>query len=130
MTRGLVLILMTAHLASFGFGACGRFATEGESRALAAGLAHWTAGDFGMADDRPPSARMLATLPCLMLHPTIGDVRGRELCHDPAIWSRFEDRIAGDLAGSMLPDAYLDMVRLARLAGLSWWLVGAWLVFR
>jgi hypothetical protein len=130
LAQGLVLCLVAINLVSFAFGAYQRFVTAGESRALAAGVSHWTTGDFGLADDAPPLARMLATLPVLPLHPPVGDVRGRAQCHDPDVWSRFEDRMANDLAAAMVPDAYLDTARLARLAGFSWWLLGAWVIVR
>ena len=128
--RSFVLALVVANLISLVLGTYDRFVTAGESRAITAGISHWTMGDFDLADDAPPLARMLATLPVLTIKPIVGEVQSRDQCHDPGLWSRYEDQLASDLAGSMLPDAYLDMVRLARLAGYAWWLIGAWVVVR
>lgn len=128
--RNLFFVLAAINFVAVTIGSHDRFVTAGESRALAAGLSHWAMGDFGLADESPPLTRMVATLPILPLRPTVGEVWGRELCHDLDAWSRFEDLVASNLAASTLPDDYLDMVRLARLAGYFWWLLGAWLIVR
>jgi predicted esterase len=127
---GAVVLLLALNLVSCVLGSYHKFVTVGESRALVAGVYHWKTWDFELAGEAPPLARMLATLAILPSGPTVVKTWDRTQCHDLNLWSRLEDRIASDLAVTMLPDAYLDMVRLARLAGYSWWLVGAWLIFR
>jgi predicted esterase len=128
MARGFALALVVANLASLAIGGYNRFPSSDEARALAGGLSLWGTGDPGFADVTPPLSRLAATLPLLPSRPPHPDAPGREGCHDLEGWSRFEDRLGGELAGSMLPESYLEMVRLSRLVGYAWWMLGAWLV--
>jgi predicted esterase len=105
-----------------------RLATNDEARDIAAGVSHWFEGEFGLANDSPPLARMVAVIPLLkrgvpfkegydLEGPGDGsDVRDRELSY------------AGRFAG-INPEPF-NLIFQARMTGFLWWLLGAWVIFR
>ncbi len=100
------------------------FATIDETGHIPAGLHHWQHGTFELYRVNPPLPRMIATLPAWALNPnfefgSLRDTPGRRL-----EWS-VNNRFAQNNK-----DRYVEIVRLARLAGIAWSLLGAWLVMR
>lgn len=106
-----------------------RLATNDEARSISAGVAQWHNGEFGLANDNPPLARMIAVLPLLPLNvktkkeapetgqfDDIADARERELSR------------AGEFA-HLNPKPF-NLVLLARMIGFVWWLLGALIIFR
>ncbi len=122
------LLIINTILLSF-LVSTNRIVANDEARAVSAGVSHWARGEFGLANDSPPLARMAAVLPLLPLNvaceahaPGEGpqshgsDARERELIH------------AGRFA-RINPYAF-NFYCLGRMTGCLWWLVGAWVVFR
>ncbi len=128
LAKGLAVTLIVANLAFVTYGSYQRFVTIGESKALVTGVDHCLNWDFTLFNRTPPLARILATFPILPSEPTVEKTWDRTQCPNLDLWLQLEDRVASDFATRMLPDNYLDMVRLSRLAGCGWWLIGAWVI--
>jgi 4-amino-4-deoxy-L-arabinose transferase-like glycosyltransferase len=100
------------------------FAVVDEVGHVPAGVSHWRTGDFRAYNVNPPLGRMLAALPVLACRPRL-DLR--PLDSGPGM--RPEWRLGIGFANDNA-DRYVDLIRLARLSGIAWSLVGAWLVAR
>jgi hypothetical protein len=115
--------LLLVHAALLLYSARWQFPGRNEVAHLPAGISHWEPGVFSIYKVNPPLWRMLAILPVLPLDP---DIRSLALPNDPRErneW-RISRRFASDNAG-----VYWKMVQLARIAGISWSLLGAFLVY-
>ncbi|MGL4553747.1 MAG: ArnT family glycosyltransferase [Gemmataceae bacterium] len=119
----LVLLLLAAHASLLVDQACRNWVAVDEAGHLAAGLYHWQTGRYDMYVVNPPLPRMLAVLPALA-DPAVPSVVPHSL-----FGSRGEFVTARAHASACGP-AYLRFVRLSRLAGIAWSLLGAWLVYR
>jgi 4-amino-4-deoxy-L-arabinose transferase-like glycosyltransferase len=100
------------------------FVVLDESAHLVAGISHWTTATYSMYRVNPPLARMLAVIPVFLLHP---DTRSIQPVLGPA--KRAEYDCANPFAFDNA-ERYLDIVFLARLAGILWSCLGGWLVYR
>ncbi len=100
------------------------FIVPDESAHLVAGISHWTTGTYSMYRVNPPLARMSAVIPVFLLHP---NTRAIQPVLGPA--KRAEFYCANPFALDNA-ERYLDIVFLARLAGILWSCLGGWLVFR
>jgi hypothetical protein len=87
-----------------------------------AGVSHWLTGTFDAYRVNPPLARMLAALPALLAHPVV-DLHS--LKAPPG--ERPEWRLGLDLIASN-PTRYFDLVCRARLPGIAWSILCAWLI--
>ncbi|SIO64678.1 Putative esterase [Singulisphaera sp. GP187] len=102
------------------------YATVDEARSIPAGLAHWDAGAFAPANDTPPVARLVATLPVLALHPN--RIESSEVL-EGRLADEADLKAARDFAYTN-PLTYDHLIRIARLPTLFWWVAGAWLITR
>jgi predicted esterase len=121
----LILFIIFINYCSLVFLAgTNRLVTNDEARGISAGVSHWFRGEFELANDTPPLARMSAVLPLLPLRvnseaPGVKnglDIRDREL------------RYAGRFAH--INKASFNLFFLARMMGFLWWLLGAWVIFK
>jgi hypothetical protein len=101
------------------------FLTVDEFGHIPAGLHNWQTGSYFMYRVNPPTVRMLATLPLLM----VGAELPGGFDHDsPSFRQEF---VLGDaFARANDPRQYFDLVCLARLAGVAWSMLGLWIIFR
>jgi hypothetical protein len=120
----LITIILLIHVALLLDCMGKNFVTVDEAGHLVAGISHWTTGTYSMYRVNPPLPRMLAVLPVLLLHPNTQGIQPT-----PALGERAEWRCANQFA---LDNAsrYLDILFVARLAGILWSCLGGWLVFR
>lgn len=103
-----------------------RITYDDEGRGLSAGVSHWLDGEFGLANDMPPLARMAAVTPLLPLGVKAESTRPDG--DEPAVRLDRELRYAGRFAHVNL--AFFEYLCLARATGFLWWLLGALLIFR
>jgi hypothetical protein len=100
------------------------FVTIDEVGHLPAGLSHWQTGSFAMYRVNPPLPRMLAVLPLLRDRPVTDFHR---LSDAPG--SRPEWPVGRDFA-SANASRYMALATIARLTGVAWSVLGAWLIWR
>ncbi len=106
-----------------------RLATNEEARAIAAGVSHWLRGEFELANDSPPLARMVSVLPLLPL-----DLRADPAASVPGVpgdgWDprARELTYAGHFLGTNHPRSLLNF--LARMPGFLWWVLWGWIIYR
>lgn len=120
----VLALLMIVHAALAVGIVWAHFAVVDEVGHVAAGVAHWRTGDFRAYNVNPPLGRMLATLPVLACRPRL-DLA--PLDSRPGMRPEWPLGI-----GFADADAarYVPLIRLARLAGIAWSLLGLWLVAR
>jgi hypothetical protein len=122
--RLVMVLLLATHALLLLYGIRCQFATRNEVAHVPAGLAVWETGTFTLYRVNPPLWRMLAVLPVLAAQPKTDF---EDLSDAPELrqeWDaarRFADANAQN---------YMDLIRLARLAGVAWSLLGGWLVYR
>jgi|GEM_PF-499721 len=121
--RIVLASLVVGHVALVVYSSRRNYVTVQEVRAVPAGLRHWEAGDFSPACDQPPLARSLAVVPLLLAGGS-----GFETA-DPGS-SPDADALLGQLYAAADPDHYFDHIRLARLMGVAWSLLGMGVVYR
>jgi hypothetical protein len=122
--RLVLALLLIVHALLLLYGIRCHFATRNEVAHVPAGLAVWKTGTFSLYRVNPPLGRMLAVLPVLAAQPRtdfedLSDAPGLRQEWDAA--RRFANANASN---------YMDLIRLARLAGVAWSLLGGWLVYR
>jgi hypothetical protein len=100
------------------------FVTVDEAGHLVSGISHWTTGTYSMYRVNPPLPRMLAVVPVFLLHPNTQGIQPIYGLNERAEW-RCANQFALDNA-----ERYLDILFLARLAGILWSCLGGWLVYR
>jgi hypothetical protein len=100
------------------------FVTVDEVGHIPAGLSHWLSGSFNAYRVNPPLARMLAVLPVFAANRT--KVRN----HPSDIPGGRPEWVLGREFTKLNGKNYLLITRLARLPGIAWAIIGAWLVFR
>jgi len=104
-------------------------ATLDEARYIPAGFSHWDRGEFVLANDSPPLARMMAVLPLLPLEVNLAsyDPKGHNI--DAGENLRDRELVYGGRFANDNP-RYFKLFFLARLTGFLWWLLGAWVIVR
>ncbi|WP_193378453.1 ArnT family glycosyltransferase, partial [Singulisphaera acidiphila] len=119
-----VVVMLNLGLATFA--SLHHYATVDEARSVSAGLAHWDAGAFALANNAPPFARLVAALPVLSLRPN-------RIKSSDVLEGTFADeadlKAARDFAYTNSL-SYDHLIRVARLPTLLWWVAGAWLITR
>lgn len=123
-SQTIVAALMIAHASLLLVGIRQNFAVVDETSHVPAGISHWEIGDFSLYRVNPPLGRMLAALPVLLAMPYTTYVH---LDHRPG--ARADWTVAGDFAELNAP-RYFDLICLARLPGVLWSLLGAWVINR
>ncbi len=106
-----------------------RGVTLDEARYIPAGVSHWYTGEFGLANDCPPLARMMAVLPLLSLGVVVEDQGLQNHDGDAGLNSRDRELAHGGRFLSHNPRWFM-LFCLARMSGFLWWLLGAWVIFR
>lgn len=127
MRRAIVAGVLAIHIVLLLDGAWRNFVTVDESALIAAGLAHWETGQYGVYRVNPPLPRMMATLPVHL--GGAGSQGASEVAYEDVPAYRSEWRLGDALAQARWAD-YLGLVRLSRLAGVFWSLLGAWVIYR
>jgi len=87
------------------------------------GVSHWQTGTFLSYRVNPPLARMIATLPVLAMDAPIDAT-----LLDTSPGARPEWAL-GRRYSEVYAARYLNLVRAARLAGVAWSVLGAWIAF-
>jgi hypothetical protein len=124
LNLALLAAILVAHAGLLLVSIRRNFVVLDEAGHIPAGIAHWQTGSFSVYRVNPPLPRMLAALPALAARPKTEYRRLSEVAGirtEFALGSDFARRNAG---------RYLDIVRLARLPGVAWSLLGAFLVWR
>ncbi|HYH67829.1 MAG TPA: hypothetical protein VD866_24240, partial [Urbifossiella sp.] len=122
--RALPAVLIAVHACLVGYGAVIHFPTRNEVAHVPAGLSVWVTGTFRLYRVNPPLPRLLASLPVLAVDPNTDMIQPI-----PRTAEREEWEVAARFADGN-PLRYLALMRLARLAGVIWSVLGAWLVWR
>jgi 4-amino-4-deoxy-L-arabinose transferase-like glycosyltransferase len=120
----LVVVVLIANTAVLFLALRRNFATVDEVGHLAAGLSHWQTSNYSMYRVNPPLARMVAVLPVLLAWPDTLHIVPSETPGMRTEWASGRAFAADNAC------RYHDLVCLARLAGVGWSLLGAWLVYR
>ena len=121
--RSLLVAMLVAHAALLIIGLRRNFVVVDEVGHVAAGVSHWQTGSFGLYRVNPPLCRILSALPVLLARPST-DYRRMDL--SPAKRSEF---VVGTDFAQANSSRYFDLVCLARLPGVVWSLIGAWVIF-
>ncbi|HZV04529.1 MAG TPA: glycosyltransferase family 39 protein [Gemmataceae bacterium] len=124
IVRLSIAVILLIHALLLLDGSRKNFVVIDEAGHLVAGISHWTTGTYSMYRVNPPLARMLAVIPVFLLHP---DTKAIQPVLGTAKRAEFEcaNPFALDNA-----ERYLDILFLARLAGILWSCLGGWLVYR
>jgi poly(3-hydroxybutyrate) depolymerase len=120
-------LVVSANLLLSAHAIYSNFATPEEVREISAGLSHWGLGSFLLGRDTPPLARLVAVLPVMVADHSEWFLGYVDL--PLYMGTLIQDQIGGFFASENARQ-FVDLVRLARLAGVGWWLVGAWVMFR
>jgi hypothetical protein len=120
----LAAVLLVIHASILFESSRKNFLTYDEVAHIPAGLAHWHTGSFSFYRVNPPLTRMLAVLPLLR---TGVDCPNHHVASIPG--HRPEWYIAEKFWESN-STRLLELMPLARLAGISWSVLGGWLIFR
>lgn len=99
------------------------FVTVDEAGHLVSGISHWTTGTYSMYRVNPPLARMAAVVPVFLLQPNTQGIQPGYGLGERAEW-RCANQFALDNVSR-----YLDILFLARLAGILWSCLGGWLIY-
>ena len=120
---GIAAVMLAMHAGLLLFSICHQFPTRNEVAHLPAALAHWNSGTFSVYKVNPPTWRMIAVLPALSLQPQVDTSTAQT---EP--WRRKEWLIARAFAKQNAAD-YWSIMRLSRIAGLVWSVLGGVLVY-
>ncbi len=122
--RLIVAWLLSAHAVLVLHCSVEDFATYDEIGNLTAGLAYWQQGAYHLYNVNPPLSKLVATLPVLLARPDTGAIVASDVPGARPEWD------IGDRFARANAERYPGLVILARLAGIGWSLLGAWLVYR
>ena len=122
--RGFVVIILVIHLGLLGWALWSNSVTIDEVGHIPAGVSYWQTGRFSLYRVNPPLPRLLATLPVLLARPRVDHRHWTDAPGDRPEWEVGRDFAAANRAN------YMELVRLARLAGLLWSALGALVVYR
>jgi hypothetical protein len=120
----IIIGVLILHAILLWWSAACNFVTVDEVAHIPAGLSHWRTGSYSLYSVNPPLPRMLAVLPLLFVNPNedfriISDIPG----------IRQEFIVGRNFAEDNKP-CYFQLVRLSRLSGILWSIVGALLIYR
>jgi hypothetical protein len=121
---GIMAVLLATHAAVLLDSAGRNFVTADEVAHIAAGISHWQTGTYSMYRVNPPLPRMLAVLPVLLERP---DIEGIQPVDIPG---QRQELQAGRQFAADNAEHYFRLVRLSRLAGVAWSLLGGWLIYQ
>jgi predicted esterase len=126
----LVLCLISTNAILLSISQRSNSVTAEEVRQLPAGLAAWKAGKLSLANDSPPLARMVATLPLLFTSINFHtyNLKKTDILIDTCLRER-EEEFGADFAFAN-SGRYLKLVSLARATEFVWWVLGAWIIGR
>ncbi len=127
MRRAIVATVLAIHIILLLDAAWRNFVTVDEPALIAAGIAHWETGQYGVYRVNPPLPRMMATLPVYL--EGNGSQASSKIAYEDVPAYRTEWELGDALAQARRAD-YLGLVRMARLAGVFWSLLGAWMIYR
>ncbi|MEP3833841.1 ArnT family glycosyltransferase, partial [Rhodopirellula bahusiensis] len=122
--RWICCSCFAVHIALLGFAAFRDSFVWTETGALPAGIIHWHAGRYDIFRTSPPTYRMLATLPSLLLEPELPGVLSFSDPRRRNEWDAAREFLRLNGASSRL---YLT---LGRLASIPWSLLGMWVSAR
>jgi hypothetical protein len=122
--RAFVASILAGHVLLLLGSLHSNFITYDEIVHVPAGLSHWQTGSFNLDRVNPPLGRMLATLPLLLAdaksdYSRLSDIPGHR-----------RDWEVGQSFMTLNGERTYDLIRLARLSGIAWSLLGAWLIYR
>jgi hypothetical protein len=120
----MVAALMAVHAGLLLVGMRWNFTVVDEMAHVPAGISHWQTWDFSLYRVNPPLARMLAALPVLLARPYTTYAHLNQIPGARADWT-----VGRDFAELNAP-RYFDLICLARLPGVLWSLLGAWIINR
>ncbi len=121
--RMVLVTLLLVHAAILLDSSTWNFVTVDEVGHIASGLIHWKTGRFGHYCVNPPLPRMLAVLPLLIDQPNCDDLFPVDR---PGSRVEFHQ---GEQFANRNSISYMKIVRMARLAGILWSCVGAYLIY-
>lgn len=116
--------LVCIHVGLLTHGLYVHFPTRNEVAHVPAGLSVWENGTFTLYRVNPPLPRTLASLPVLLAGPRTTSIRPTGAA------DRREEWDAARAFADENPFRYLTLMRLGRVAGVCWSVLGAWLVWR
>lgn len=122
--RIVLAVILGVHTVLLAHAGWHAFVTVNEVGHVPAGLAHLRDRDFALYRVNPPLPRFLSALCTLPANPPPVPARPSDRPRARPEW-----RVGPALATDCGP-RYLDIVRLARLPGIFWSLLGAWVVSR
>ncbi len=120
----IIFICIIIHVSLLLWAAWTNFVTIDEVGHISAGVSYWRTGRFRIYRVNPPLPRMIATLPVMAMRPATDNRRFTEAPGDRPEWLVGEDFAEVNRAN------YMTLVRLGRLAGVFWSILGAWAVYR
>ncbi len=112
------------HILLLGWSATRHSPAPDELAHVVSGLSHWQLGDFALYRANPPLARMVATLPLCQ-----STVNWDNVYADPGKVLRTEFGAAIRYSQSVQYQSFVNLV-IARLASISFSVLGAWVCFR
>ncbi len=115
--------LLFSHIAVLVSAAQRNYVTIDEVGHVAAGISHWQSGSYRMYHVNPPLPRMVAVVPILAASPNTNGIQATDTPRVRSEWPS-GNQFALDNAGR-----YIQLVFLARLAGIAWSVLGGALVF-
>lgn len=123
LRRLIVASLLVVHVGLVFGNLRWNFITFDEVAHVPAGLSHWETGTFALGRVNPPLARTVATLPLLFASPRTDYHQLSDRQAD-----RLERKVGVDFIAANGPRSF-DLIRLARLAGIVWSLLGGVAVY-
>lgn len=116
--------IVAIHSMLLGWNAMRHSPAPDELAHVVSGLSHWQLGDFALYRVNPPLARMVATLPL-----SLSNVNWDLVYEDPGTSSRTEFGASIRYAHLLQYQSFLNLV-IARLASISFSVLGAWVCYR
>ena len=122
--RLVIAWLLSIHAVLMVHCAVEDFVTYDEIGNLAAGVAYWKHGSYHLYSVNPPLTKLLLAAPVVLARP---DTDGLATLDVPGVR---DERVVGERFALANAEHYHGLVVLARLVGVGWSLLGAWLVYR
>jgi pimeloyl-ACP methyl ester carboxylesterase len=105
--------------------------TPDEGRYVPAGVYHWRTGEFAIANDSPPLARMVTALALLPHGVNLGNYELAVKGPDGGPCARARELVYAGRFTTVEQNYYwYRLFCIARMTGFVWWALGAWIVFR
>ncbi len=125
-SKHFILFIIFLNLSIAAYSIFRDYATEREAKQIPAGLSNWRLGSFRFVNETPPLPRMLAASPIFLTG--FSDSFLAYVDRPIYLTGTIQDQISSFFAYENA-SRFVNLVRLARLAGLAWWLLGAWVIF-